>query len=101
MATTYLLRKYVFHSDSVVNKCSAAYIGGVLTGTAIDAAIGGTVGAVADGKYGSWFGRGGPVNGGFFNRGLVRFGWYWTGAEDAIGLRIGAAGTFHLPFYYP
>jgi hypothetical protein len=65
-----------------------------------------TAAAVADGKRGMYFGRG--LAGGakaVFNQGRVRFGWYWNGSRDAIGLRIGAArGTSwwsHIPFWYP
>jgi len=53
------------------------------------------------GKYGTWFGRGGKA---FFNRGPVRLGWYWAVTRDAIGLRIGEAGSlihWHIPFWYP
>ena len=92
-------------ADSVVNKNGAAYFGGEVTGgvvaSELAAAIGVTAAAVADGKYGAWFGRGGKLAGGFFNRGWIRFGWYWNGLRDAIGLRIGPAGVFHLPFWYP
>jgi RHS repeat-associated protein len=98
LGTTYLARKYIFHSDSVVDKKSGAYFAGAATGTAIGAAIGATGGALAEGKTGALFGRGG----GFFNRGIVRFGWYWSKTEDAIGLRIGPARTgIHIPFYFP
>jgi RHS repeat-associated protein len=96
---TFVIRKYVYcHCDDVVDKGSGAYITGAVTGTAISTAIGATGGALAEGKNGALFGRGG----GFFNRGLVRFGWYWSKTEDAIGLRIGPARTgIHIPFYWP
>ena len=98
LGTTYLARKYIFHSDSVVDKKSGAYFAGAATGTAIGAAIGATGAAAAEGETGALFGRGG----GFFNRGVVRFGWYWSKTEDAIGLRIGPARTgIHIPFYFP
>jgi hypothetical protein len=66
---------------------------------------GATAAAIADGKAGALFGRGG----GFFNRGFVRFGWSWEGSaetgKDVIRLAIGAArGTSwwsHIPFWYP
>jgi RHS repeat-associated protein len=103
--TTYLARKYIFDSDKVVNKGSGAYITGAVTGAVISTAIAATGGAVANGKNGALFGRGG----GFFNRGPVRFGWSWKGTaqagKDVIRLGIGAArGTSwwsHIPFYYP
>jgi len=103
--TTYLARKYIFDSDKVVDKDSGAYITGAVTGAAISTAIGATGGAVANGKNGALFGRGG----GFFNRGPVRFGWSWEGSakagRDVIRLGIGAArGTSwwsHIPFFYP
>jgi hypothetical protein len=99
---TFVIRKYVYcHCDDVVDKGSGAYITGAVTGTAISTAIGATGGALAEGKNGALFGRGG----GFFNRGPFRFGWYWDKTRDAIGLRIGAArGTSwwsHIPFYRP
>jgi RHS repeat-associated protein len=99
---TYVIRKYVYcHCDDVVDKHSGAYITGGVTAVGFQTAMGATGGAVAEGKYGTLFGRGGRAAGGFFNRGLVRFGWYWDGVKDAIGLRIGPAGTFHIPFWYP
>jgi hypothetical protein len=79
LGTTYLARKYVFHSDSVVDKKSGAHFAGAATGTAIGAAIGATGAAAAEGKAGALFGRGG----GFFNRGPVRFGWSWEGSAQA------------------
>jgi RHS repeat-associated protein len=92
-------------TDSVVSKNSSSYkignyTGGTVGWTLVGAAFS-TGAAAIGGKYGSYFGRGGPVSGGFFNRGFVRFGWYWDGAKDAIGLRIGIAGSFHLPFWHP
>jgi RHS repeat-associated protein len=106
LGLTFVIRKYVYcHCDDVVDKGSGAYITGAVTGTAISTAIGATGGALADGKYGALFGRGG----GFFNRGPFRFGWSWEGSatagRDVIRLGIGAArGTSwwsHIPFYYP
>jgi len=99
---TYVIRKYVYcHCDDVVDKHSGAYITVGVAAVGVQTAMGATGGAVAEGKYGTLFGRGGRVAGGFFNRGLVRFGWYWDGVKDAIGLRIGPAGGFHIPFWYP
>ena len=40
LGTTYLVRKYIFDSDRVVNKCSIAYFAGAVTGGVIAAAIG-------------------------------------------------------------
>ena len=105
LGTTYLARKYIFHSDSVVDKKSGAYFAGAATGTVIGTAIGATGAAAAEGKAGALFGRGG----GFFNQGPIRFGWSWEGSaqagRDVIRLAIGAArGTSwwgHIPFYYP
>jgi RHS repeat-associated protein len=106
LGATYLARKYIFDSDSVVNKMSGAYISGAVTGAAIGTAIGGTVAAVADGKNGALFGRGGTA---FFNRGPVRFGWSWEGSAQAgrdvirlgLGTARGASWWSHIPFYYP
>jgi RHS repeat-associated protein len=86
----------------VVDTESGLYTAGEVTGAAFTAAIGATAAAVQGGKYGSLFGRGGRVAGGRFNRGIIRFGWYWTGTRNAIGLRIGeGAGTWHIPFWDP
>jgi hypothetical protein len=101
----YAIRKYYFHSDYVVDKHSGAYLGGAVTGAAIGTAIGGIGAAVADGKNGAFFGRGGAL----FNQGPIRFGWSWEGSaqagRDVIRLGIGAArGTSwwsHIPLYYP
>ncbi len=87
------------------NYQSGAYITGAVTGAAIQTAFGATGGAIANGKNGALFGRGGA----FFNRGPIRFGWSWEGSakagRDVIRLGIGAArGTSwwsHIPFYYP
>ena len=92
-------------ADSVVSKNSFTYKAGGFTGSTVGWSLIGagsaTAAAARGGKYGALFGRGGAESGGFFNRGVVRFGWYWNGVKDAIGLRIGPAGTFHLPFWYP
>jgi len=96
--------------DSVVNKSGGTYTAGKVTGEVVGTSLltagGATIAALADGKYGAWFGRGGQA---FFNRGPVRFGWSWEGSakagRDVIRLGIGAArGTSwwsHIPFYYP
>jgi RHS repeat-associated protein len=93
-------------TDSVVAKDHVAYLAGEVTGGTVGWALVGsasaTGAAVANGKYGALFGRGGKIGGGVVNRGLVRFGWYWNGARDAIGLRIGVKGSsLHIPFWYP
>ena len=92
-----------YPSDAVVNTNSTTYSIGSATGatirdTLVLAAIP-TAGALANGKYGSLFGRGGKA---FFNSGWIRFGWYWSVTQDAIGLRIGEYPTLlHIPFLFP
>ncbi len=97
-------------TDSVVAKSSLTYRGGDLTGGTVGWTLAGsasaTAAAIANGKYGALFGRGGKA---LVNQGLVRFGWYWEGpaatGRDVVGLRIGSArGTSwwsHIPFWYP
>jgi RHS repeat-associated protein len=106
--TEYVRRR--MGSDGVVAKSSSSYTSGDLTGGAVGWTVAGsvsaTVAAIANGKRGALFGRGGKA---LFNHGPVRFGWYWksTGAtgRDVIGLRIGPArGTSwwsHIPFWVP
>jgi RHS repeat-associated protein len=97
------LAKYNGGGPAVVDRCSWVHTAGTTAGVAFGIIYGATAGATWEGRAGDLFGRGGPVNGGFFNRGFIRFGWYWDGPQnaDAIGLRIGPARGFHLPFYYP
>lgn len=90
---------------AVVRTGSTAYWLGDLAGTAVRdaliAAVVPTYAALRMGKYGRLFGRakGGPA---LLTRGRIRFGWYWTGTKDAIGLRIGTKKTgVHIPFYHP
>jgi hypothetical protein len=45
LGTTALARKYIFHSDSVVDKSSVAYFGGMVTGAAVGAALGNEIAA--------------------------------------------------------
>jgi hypothetical protein len=85
----------------VVNKGSGTYLAGEIAGgtvlTALTTAETAVGAAAFGGKYGSLFGRGGEA---FLNSGAVRFGWYWTGSADAIGLRVlEGAATTHIPFY--
>jgi len=92
--------------SAFINSNSGAYTAGKVTGIGIGvadiAATGLTAAAVREGKYGAMFGRGGRTGGGLMNVGKVRFGWYWTGTRDAIGLRIlEKPNTIHIPFYFP
>jgi RHS repeat-associated protein len=98
---------------SVVNTNSGAYRAGWWTGlgltVATSAASSVTAQAVNGGKQGIIYGRGGLPGlsrGGeaLLNSGKVRFGWYWTGTRDAVGLRIGEVGDlihWHIPFWHP
>ncbi len=86
-----------------INYNSKTYTAGQVTGGALAfadvAATGFTVAAARGGKYGSVFGRGGKA---LLNTGPVRFGWYWTGTRDAIGLRLfHAPNSIHIPFFFP
>jgi RHS repeat-associated protein len=89
-------------ADAVVNKNSGAYLGGEATGGAVGSALmsagGATLAAIADGKYGAYFGR--AINNPLFNgnalgTGRLRFGWNWIGdaktGRNVIRLGIGAA----------
>jgi hypothetical protein len=92
--------------SAFINSNSGAHTAGKVTGIGIGvadiAATGLTAAAVREGKYGAMFGRGGRTGGGLMNVGKVRFGWYWTGTRDAIGLRIlEKPNTIHIPFYFP
>jgi len=96
---------------SVINTNSGAYKAGWWTGAgltvATTAAGSVTAQAVNGVKEGIIYGRGANA---LLNSGKVRFGWYWTGTRDAVGLRIGEAaragraGTWihwHIPFWHP
>lgn len=97
-------------ADSVVGKDSFSYKFGEFTGSTVGWTLIGSASAVgaavADGKYGAYFGRGTQT---LFNSSKVRFGWAWKGStatgRDMIRLGIGAArGTkwySHIPFYFP
>jgi hypothetical protein len=90
-------------ASSVVDTNSGSYKAGVITGVGLTVATSAagavTSQAVGAGKYGMVYGRGGNA---LLNSGKVRFGWYWTGARDAVGLRIGEGlNTLHIPFWHP
>jgi hypothetical protein len=106
--TEYIRKK--MGSDSVVSKDSLTYKAGDITGGTVGwtlvGAASATTAAVANGKYGTLFGRGTET---LFNSSKIRFGWGWEGSatagRDVIRLGIGAArGTSwwsHIPFWYP
>ena len=80
---------------------------GLTAATAVGGAV--TAQAVNGSREGIVYGRGGLrglSRGGeaLLNSGKVRFGWYWTGTRDAVGLRIGEVGDWiywHIPFWHP
>jgi RHS repeat-associated protein len=99
--------------SSSIGYDSGTYTAGKVTGVgltvATTAAGGLTRGALSEGKVvGGFFGRGGAIRGGVFNRGFIRFGWSWEGSaqggRDVIRIGIGEAGSWihlHIPVWYP
>lgn len=89
LGTTYLARKYIFHSDSVVDKGSGAYMAGAVTGAAIGVALGKEMGP--QGKiFGTRFGGNQPL----LNSGdTLRVGWSYIRSSGQYVFRIGGTAV--------
>lgn len=89
LGTTYLARKYIFHSDSVVSKTSGAYITGALTGAAIGIAIGTEMGP--RGKiFGTRFGGNQPL---LNSNDRLRIGWSYIRSSGQYVFRVGGSAV--------
>jgi RHS repeat-associated protein len=89
LGTTYLARKYVFDSDSVVDKGSGAYISGAATGIAIGAAIGNEMGPHGQ-IFGTRFGGNQPL---FNANDTLRIGWSYIRSSGEYVFRIGGTAV--------
>jgi len=86
VGTTYLARKYIFDSDSVVDKGSGLYLTGAVTGAAIGVALGSSEMGPQGKIFGTRLGGNEPI----LNSGdTLRIGWSYIRSTGEYVFRIG------------